>query len=1037
MGLANTVPQRFAEQVRRRPGATAVSGAGERLTFAELDAASDALARAIVARRGSGAGRVAHLMNHDAAACISVLGVVKAGKTVVILNPRDPPAGLDQIRRDADAELAVVDPSYREHALAAGFVSEDLVVVEDSGGGGVLPDGARCEDLVSLVYTSGSTGRPKAVMLPHRTVLHHVGCQRNTLGVMENSHVGLLAPLSSSWGLSTLWLSMLEGATACLFPIAERGMGELARWVREEGITEIALAASVFRNIARTVEGRLESVRQVQLGGEASRRPDFDAFWRVFPETAVMVNSLGSTECGALARHPMTADADPPAGVLPVGRACEGFEVLIVGEDGGELPAGEVGEITVRSDYLPPGYWRDEQLTAERFTPDPAGPGRLFHTRDLGRMSEDGVITVAGRRDFRVNVRGQLVDLDDVEGALGALPEVAAAAVHAATTPRGDTTLTAFVVPREGARPTSSGLREAVASTLSAPAVPATFVFLDSMPLTAQGKVDRQALGRHEPQAKVADDEAPTDETERQVAEIWSRAFEVAGLGRHADFFELGGDSLTAAVIAAMVGHAFGVELDLKAVVGSPTVAGMARVVERLRAAGATSGRPGLMPASDVERLALSFAEESTWRESRTPEASARYTFAAGRRIRGSLDIPTLRRAVRHIERRHEILRTSYTERMGSPMRVVHPADALEVPLIDVSGTSDPRAAAREVLAEAARVRFDVERPPLLWLRLVRLAAHEHHLIWAVHHIVSDDWSWKIFLDELRVLYQAFLEGRPAPLAEDMPHQYGDFAAWQRRWLDPAAEAFRREAEWWAETLHDAPPPPTFPFARPRRDETARPADGVLSWSTPPGLTRELDRLGRAAGATPFMARLAPFVAHVAMETGQDDVVLGTYATGRRLPETQAMMGFFSNLVTLRLRLPPDLSFGQILDRTRAAVIAASAHSDAPYRPLTEALGARGVAVPAIRLIFGLNDQSPVRFADLELTTLGTHVETMPWEFTLTLERYEENAVPAAHFDAHIHDPAAVRKFLARYERFVARVCERPDRPVGEALADA
>jgi hypothetical protein len=462
----------------------------------------------------------------------------------------------------------------------------------------------------------------------------------------------------------------------------------------------------------------------------------------------------------------------------------------------------------------------------------------------------------------------------------------------------------------------------------------------------------------------------------------------------------------------------------------------MARAVERLLSADATPSRPALTRASEAEPP-LSFAEESTWNASRTPAASARFTFAVGKRIEGPLDLTALRRAVDHIVRRHEILRTSFTERVGGPVRVVDPAARIDLPLIDVSGAANPDAEAQQVLADQARVAFDLERTPLLRLRLVRTAPAEHHLVWAVHHIVSDDWSWKVFFDELRVLYQAYRDGRPAPLPDDMPLQYGDFAAWQRRWLDPSAEAFRADVAWWGEALHDVVPPPALPFARTDSSRDARPSDGVLRWGVSPAVSRELDRLGRAAGATFFMVRLAVFAAHLALETRHDDVVVGTYSTGRRQAVTQTMIGFFSNLATLRLRVTPDLSFDEVLARARACVIEASAHSDAPYERLSEALAAQGVAVPPVRLIFGVNDQSPLTFAGLRLTTLRPHVETMPWEFTLTVDRRDEERDCAAHFDARIHNPAEVREFLARYRRFAAEVCEHPDRPVGEALAPA
>jgi amino acid adenylation domain-containing protein len=1027
----------FAERVRQHAGEPAVSDGSTQLTFAELDAASDACSVAVLDRRGPGAGRVALLMGHDAAACVAALGVVKAGKTVVALNPADPAPRLEHVRHDADPELVIVDRRHRDVAHAAGFTPADMLTLPEPNGSAADERNAHPDDLANLVYTSGSTGRPKGVMLTHRTVLHHALCQGNALMVEPGDRVALLAPLSSSWGMATLWMSVLRGATACLFPLAERGVTELAIWIPEAEITRLALSTSVFRNIVGTLHGRLSRVGLIQLGAEVTRRADFEAFRLYFPETATMLNTLGSSEGGCLTAYRLTAASQPPAGVLPVGRACEGFEVLVLDESGREVPAGEAGEIVVRSDYLSPGYWRDAELTAERFAVDPGGHGRLFYTRDLGRMSDDGLLTVVGRRDFQVKVRGQMVDLAEVEDALIALPDVAAAAVRASTTPRGDTRLTAFIEPRPGMQALAPRLRRALGSSLPAAAVPSAFAVLDSLPLTPQGKVDRQRLAQLEPSAlEGSPDQAPVGETEILLAQIWARAFEVEDVGRDADFFELGGDSLTAAVIAAGVHAAVGVQMDLGAVVDSPTVVRMAAVVENLRSARDADQRPPLRRTSRAEPLPMSFAQERTWRTSQTPEASAGYTFAAGVRIRGPLDVAALRQSVDYTVRRHETLRTTFAEQSGEPIQVIHPAQPLDLPLIDLARAPDAEMQAADNVAREVRVPFDLRRGPLLRLRLLRTGPDDHQLWWMVHHIVADAWSWRLFFDEMNVLYSAFRRGEPPPLpADSLAFQYADFAAWERSWLDPSSSHYQAELAWWREALRDAPPELRLPFARATACPDAAPSDGVIRWGLPLEVSAGLDRLGREAAATPYMVRLAAFAVLLALETGQSEVVLGSYTTGRRLADTQAMFGFFSNMVTLRLRLGPELTFRDALARVRAHVIETAPHTEMPYGQLCDDLRREGIEPPPIRAIFSLGEEPPVKLADLEVTKLRRRVEAMPWEFSFAVDHAREASECGVSFDARIHDPAGVREFITRYQRLAADASAHPDESLAEVLA--
>jgi amino acid adenylation domain-containing protein len=999
----------------------------------------------VLERVGSGPGRVALLLRHDAPLFAAALGVLKAGKAAVALNPGDPAVRLGGIRADVEPQLLLTDARDRGLALAAGFPESRLLTVPERPEGapavspGVAPGP---DDLSFLIYTSGSTGRPKGVMQTHRNVLHNVLRQTNGLGVQGADRVAMLASLSGGQGLATTWIALLNGATLCPFPTMERGVTGLPDWLSEQGVTVVVSSASLFRHFARTLDGRrLSGIRLLRLGSEAALPADFDAYRRHFGEGCVFANTYSQSEAGNVTQYVLTADSEPPQGGFPIGRPAEGMEVMLLDERGEPVPPGATGEIVVRSEHLSPGYWGDEELTARRFRPDRSGDrARLLHTGDLGRLSESGLLTWIGRNDERVKVRGNRVEVAEVERALAAQPGVAAAAVSTRSTARGDTSLTAYATARPGCKLEADAIRAALRKRLPGHSVPTAFVFLDALPLTPHGKVDRAALAAIEPrEPPAAAEQRAVGETEEVVAGIWSRAFDRDQVGRDEDFFDIGGDSLTAAVVAADVHATFGVELELGAFDEWPTIAAIAELVDRRRAAAEVDRGPSLSRAPRVEPLPLSFAQASIWRACRTePGAASAYTVSSTFRLRGPLEVEALRRAAEQVVRRHEVLRTTFPERDGRPVQVVHPPQPVELPLTDLSGAADPAGRAAEVLAADSRVTFALDRGPLLRLRLVRLADDDHLLLRVNHHIVSDGWSWRVFVEEVGAFYESYLRGAPPPLPDSLPLQYGDFAAWERRALDPAGERYRAEVAWWRRALEGAPNSPHLPFPRPADPDAAVPADGVIWWGLPPEVSKGLDGLARGARATRYTSLLALFTALLATLTGRDDVVLGTYMSGRRLADVQAMFGFFSNLTTLRFHYAGELGFRSWLERVRAGVTETSARARIPYQQLYEELRAGGTALPELRVIFtSTTDVPPCRFGDLDVTSERRHFGSMPWEFTCAVDDGTEPERSNACFDARLYDPAGVRSFLDRLRRLASEVCAEPERPLRELLADA
>jgi amino acid adenylation domain-containing protein len=981
-------------------------------------------------------------MRHDTPVLAAMLAVLKAGRTVVALNATDPPARLAQVLDDAGAGLVLTDAAHRACAEEAAGPGRAVLCADDpaaSRGGAPAPAVAvGPDDMAFLIYTSGSTGRPKGVVQTHRNILHNVHRFSQSLGLGAADRVVHLASLSGGHGVTSAWCALLSGAALCPFPIMEKGVTGLAHWMREQRITFFSSSASVFRQFMKTLgpAERFPDVRLLRLGSEAATSEDFAAFRRHFPGGCTLIHTLASSETGIIAQVRLGQGDAVADGTLPAGRPVEGVEVRLLDEHDREVPPGETGEIAVRSRYLSPGYWRNEALTAERFSGAANGESRSFRTGDLGRRTPDGSLVVVGRKDARVKVRGHRIEPSEVEGALLRLPGVEGAVVGARPGPGGDDQLVAYLTCRPGHAPSAESLRRALRETLPGHMVPSGFEFLDRFPLTPHGKIDREKLRQLGPAPSAAPAEGPATPTEADLAGIWGKAFGGEAAGRQDNFFDRGGDSLLAAVVAAHVHARWGVELELRAYVDHPTLAGLAELIDRLRGEGGAERLPPLAPVPRDGPLPLSFAQERVWKYSQTPDGSAGYTMARSHVLRGPLDVEALRGCLNHMARRHEILRTTFAEVGGRPVQTVHPPAPVEVPLLDVTGAADPEEAARQVFQSESRRPFILGKLPLLRFTLLRVGPDEHRLLRVNHHIISDGWSWQVYFRELALLYEARVRGEPPPLPESEPLQYADYAAWQRLALRSDGANFRQVVAWWKDVLSGSLAPLELPCKRPAPLPEADPADGIFWWGLDPSITKRLEAVAREAGATYFMVRLAAFVALLARETGRPDVVLGTYVTNRTRLEVQNLFGYFSNLVTLRFRVDLGSSFRRWLAAVRDLVGDTQKRSEIPYEQLCEELRKEGVEPPEIRAIVSVRDQEvAVRSGEVEFLPYEGRRATMPWGFTLGLGQHDEARRCAAHFDARLHDPEGVRGLIARYVRLLDAASRAPDRPLADLLA--
>jgi amino acid adenylation domain-containing protein len=575
--LEQTIQHRFESQVAGQPGRTAVWTPAEELTYAELDARANAIAHALVAERGESWETVAVLLEHDAPLVGAILGVLKAGKAYVPLDPAYPRERLQRMLDDSTAALLVAEPRTAELASRLARGRPVVAIFENDGAPEPPRTSARPDDLAYVYYTSGTTGQPKGVADTHRNVLHNVMRYTNGLLISPDDRLTLLQRPAFSGAVSSLFGALLNGAAVCPFDVAAEGPARLAEWLAEGAITIYHSVPAVFRQVA-AAGPELPSLRVIRLEGDRATFRDVELFRARFHDGCVLVNGLGATECGIVRRFFMDRATELPGLTVPVGYAVEDMEILLLDEGGREVAEGEVGEIAVRSRYLAPGYWRRPGLTAARFRPDPTGSGeRVYLTGDLGRLLPGGCLEHLGRTDETVKVRGHRVEVAAVETALladRAVREAAVAVVDDGEAPR----IVAYVVPAAAAPPTVSALRRRLARTLPEWTIPSEYVFLEALPLNENGKVDLGGLPRP-PRARPLLDEpfvAPRSLLEQQLAVIWEELLDVRPVGVRDAFEDLGGDSLLAAVLLTRLEEILGRRVPFSVLGGARTLAELA-----------------------------------------------------------------------------------------------------------------------------------------------------------------------------------------------------------------------------------------------------------------------------------------------------------------------------------------------------------------------------------------------------------------------------------------------------------------------------
>jgi len=610
-----SIPERFEKIARKYPDRLAVKAKNHSLTYDDLNSAANRMAHTILSQRGRKNEPVALLMEQDAPVIAGILGALKAGKFYVPLDPSLPHLRLKYILEDLQASYMVTNNKNLPLAKSLAGTVLDLVNIDELDS---LPDGNPCigiqpESLSWVIYTSGSTGKPKGVIQNHLNVLHFMMNYTNALHICVDDRLTLLYSFSVNGGTHDIFAALLNGAALFPLDLKEDGFTHLGDWLIEERITIYHSVPTVFRQFVEGLTGQSEfpDIRIVRLGGEPVYKRELDLFKRLFSKDCILVNRLGSSETGSLRMYFVNKETQISGNLVPVGYAVMDNEILLV-DDAGKQIAGDEGEIAVKTRYVSPGYWGRPDLTDAVFLPSPTGgEERIYRTGDLGRMLPDGCLLHLGRKDFFVKIRGYRIDIDEIEAALRECPSIKEAVVVARNNSSGDERLVAYLVPTVQPGPKVGELRRFLNEKLPGYMIPHDFVTLEAIPLTDTRKVDRKALpdpGTSRPELTTPY-VAPRTPIEKELAKIWAEVLSTDEVGIHDDFFDLGGHSLSATRIISRVIATFELQLPVRALFDSPTVAAMSVVISSKEGQKADEEELKRL-LSEVESLSEETAEE-------------------------------------------------------------------------------------------------------------------------------------------------------------------------------------------------------------------------------------------------------------------------------------------------------------------------------------------------------------------------------------------------------------------------------------------
>jgi amino acid adenylation domain-containing protein len=1039
----------FEAQVERTPDAIALEFAGKRITYRDLNRRANQIAHHL---RGQGVESetfVGILVDRCIDLVAGLLGILKAGGAYVPLDPAYPKERLKFMMSDSNAALLVAQEKFSGAIDQVKSLNIDALPrgndTDDN-----LPALAKADAAACVIYTSGSTGTPKGVVGLHRAAINRCAWMWNKYPFGSNDTSCQKTSVSFVDSVWEIFGALLQGVRTTIIPdsVAKEPRRLLKHLARHQ-VTRIVLVPSLLTEIldCPDVGKRLSALRYCISSGEALSAELASRFRKALPNCR-LINLYGSCEVSADVTYYEVKEDDGRA-KIPIGRPISNTQIYLLDANCQPVPVGVAGEIHVGGANLARGYWNRAELTAERFIADPFGKDssrRLFKTGDRACYRADGNLEFLGRADQRVKIRGCRVEPGEVEAALRRHPAVRDCVVVASSSPHDgsgkrkskikdqkfDNSLIAYVVPAADKAPAGS-LREFLKQSLPDFMVPSVFVLLAEFPLLPNGKVNRQELASTERHGlELTECAEPRTDVEALIAQIWQELLGIERIGVEQNFFELGGHSLLAAQVVARLRAVMGVPLTIRDLFGAPTVARLAALSQRNILPGRHTELPPIKPTPRVRFMPVTLSQERLFLFSQLFGGGDFLNMPYAYRLTGPIDVVALEKAIQEIVRRHELLRSAFVEHDGRPVNRVRPHVKIKLPLIDLSRMASARQEEKleRLSRQDAGRTFDVEKAPLLRLKLVRLEQERHILLVTMHHMITDQGSMGVFRNELGELYNAFSRKLSSPLL-DPPIQYRDFAAWQAALLLDGR--FRPQITFWQKQLGGRLPALEF---RKNGKKAVRFHSSRQPIAIDGELFLRLKDFARAEGCTPFMIFVTALTIQLYRHTGQKDVRIGTLVANRGQAGTEGLIGYFVNAIVLRIQVSPEKSRRFLLRTVREVCLAAYARQDLPFEYLESLIEKKRRGHPPIYQVMLNYRGMPTPPREVNGLTIaswnGRHraadpgVEISRLDLNFNLREASTKLTGSINFRTDLFTASARIQFVNSYARILEQIVTRP-----------
>ncbi|MGI0483862.1 amino acid adenylation domain-containing protein [Pantanalinema rosaneae CENA516] len=1020
----------------QRPDAIAVRFKDQSLTYAALNQQANQLAH-YLHQLGVGAEvRVAVCVEPSLDVAVSLFGIWKAGGVYVPLDPTYPAARLTTILEDTHPQVLLTQshllpnvPALANHIFC---LDTDWELLQSQPSHNPDHD-IEIEQTAYLVYTSGTTGKPKGVMASHGNLIHYLLAAQAQFGFNSQDVMPAIARFTFSITFFELLSPLVAGGTLLL--LERDHILDFKRLVQT--LTQVSVlhtSPSLMRKLLVYIKEngldrqRFPNLRHASCGGDLVPADLLETMKTVFRQAEIYV-IYGCSEVSCMAcAYPVSRQQVMTKSL--VGKPFNNVTVRLYDPQHNLVPIGIAGEIYISGAGITQGYLHQPELTQEKFVT--IEQQRFYRTGDLGRFDASGNLEILGRSDFQIKLRGIRIELGDIETTLRQVPGVREGIVVDREI-NGEKSLVAYVVLDHAKPTTVAAMRQFLQAKLPDYMVPAAFVVLEAMPVNINQKIDRRALPAPTFSRSEFDHPAyvaPKTKLEKLLAQTWAEVLGFAEISLHDDFFALGGHSLMAAQVIYRLQDALSLEIPISRLFELPTIAALAEHLSQP----ADGDHPGLAPITPIQRtsdLPLSSAQSRLWFLSQLEEGIA-YNIPLVLKLDGALSITALEHSLTEIARRHEALRTTFPVVQGTPVQRILPPQAVVVPIIDlVAIPADRQLAEVHRLAQAeAQRRFNLALDRPLRCTLLRLEASTHVLLVTMHHIASDGWSLGVFRRELASLYTAFFQGAASPLAE-LPIQYADFAHWQHQHLQAPTQT--QHLTYWQQQLAGAPPLLELPTDRPRPPiQSFR--GGSEFFLLDAQLTQQLKAFSQRSGATLFMTLLGALATLLSRYSQHHDIVIGSPIANRNRVELEPLIGFFINLLALRIDLSGDPQFSELLQRVRQVALDAYAHQDTPFEQVVEAVQPeRNLShspLFQVLLILQNSPTDPVNLPGLTLNPLQVESGTAKYDITLMMEETEAGIIAELEYNQDLFDRATIRRMVGHFQTLLQGIIAEPEQPI-------